>query len=498
MTDTGMTNALAATPDQKIGTILHIGAGGCDALQSYLAANPRAIVLVEPNPLLAAALQTRTAGIANLTVVAAAIAGTTEDRLLTVFSIAALSTLQQPTGLLTLYPGLRSVDQLPVRCITLETMLAEIQPEVGLAHWLIAEAPGAERDILQALTKLDVDPPFDRILFRASREALFEGSMDLSDLLRGLRDVGYVIEDAWGDTAPEWQWFRLSRDPQRQALMERSAELAALTAERETLRQTATESDAAHQLAADNATVQLAQATHCAQSLAAEVAALTADRDTLRQSAAEADAAHRRAISEVDAQLALSTKRAEALAAEVAALTADRDTLRQSAAEADAAHRRAISEVDAQLALSTKRAEALAAEVAALMAMAEALTADRDALRQNAADTKAAYSRLEDRLRKYAEMKAALDAEVFGWRKKLEAAEKVRAALTDDLTSKTKDLSLALQSQAVERADYRDLQSRYGLIYDTSRRQEDLLLKLSNRLSEAAIHLQRLTVGQAE
>ena len=452
MTDTGMTNALAATPDQKIGTILHIGAGGCDALQSYLAANPRAIVLVEPNPLLAAALQTRTAGIANLTVVAAAIAGTTEDRLLTVFSIAALSTLQQPTGLLTLYPGLRSVDQLPVRCITLETMLAEIQPEVGLAHWLIAEAPGAERDILQALTKLDVDPPFDRILFRASREALFEGSMDLSDLLRGLRDVGYVIEDAWGDTAPEWQWFRLSRDPQRQALMERSAELAALTAERETLRQTATESDAAHQLAADNATVQLAQATHCAQSLAAEVAALTADRDTLRQSAADADAAHQRAISEVDAQLALSTK----------------------------------------------RAEALAAEVAALMAMAEALTADRDALRQNAADTKAAYSRLEDRLRKYAEMKAALDAEVFGWRKKLEAAEKVRAALTDDLTSKTKDLSLALQSQAVERADYRDLQSRYGLIYDTSRRQEDLLLKLSNRLSEAAIHLQRLTVGQAE
>ena len=154
--------------------------------------------------------------------------------------------------------------------------------------------------------------------------------------------------------------------------------------------------------------------------------------------------------------------------------------------------------MDAQLALSTSRAEALAAEVAALTAMAEALTAERDALRQNAADSRAAYSRLEDRLRKYAEMKAALDAEVFGWRKKLEVAEKVHAALTDDLAGKTIDLGCALQSQAVERADYRDLQTRYSLIYDTSRRQEDLLLKLSNRLGEAAIHLQRLTVGQSE
>ena len=406
MVDPAMTASLTREPGQKLGTILHIGAGTCDALPLYLAAAPHAIVLIEPNPTLVAALQQRIAGTGTVTVEAVAIAGAAGERPLAVFNIAALSSLQRPSGLLAVYPGLRAVDFPTVRCVTLDAALAGIDLDASLAHWLIAEAPGAEPDILAALARPDIAALFDRILFRIGREPLFDGGIDAPNLLRKLRDCGYVIEDAWSDRAPEWQWFRLSRDPQRQALSESAAAFMMQTAEHE--------------------------------------------------------------------------------------------ALRQDAAAAQTDHEQAARAAAAQLAEATGRADTLAAEVATLAAQAEALAMEREKLRRDAEIAAVAQARLNDRLRKNSEMKAALDAEVFGWRKKLEAADEARAKLTAELDSKAKDLSFVLQSQVLARADYRDLQARYSQVYDTNRRQEDLLLKLTNRLGEAAIYLQRLTVGQSE
>ena len=459
MVDPAMTASLTREPGQKLGTILHIGAGTCDALPLYLAAAPHAIVLIEPNPTLVAALQQRIAGTGTVTVEAVAIAGAAGERPLAVFNIAALSSLQRPSGLLAVYPGLRAVDFPTVRCVTLDAALAGIDLDASLAHWLIAEAPGAEPDILAALARPDIAALFDRILFRIGREPLFDGGIDAPNLLRKLRDCGYVIEDAWSDRAPEWQWFRLSRDPQRQALSESAAAFMMQTAEHEALRQDAAAAQTDHEQAAGAAAAQLAEATSRADALTTEVATLAAQ--------------------------------AEALAME-------REALRKDAAAAQTDHEQAARAAAAQLAEATGRADTLAAEVATLAAQAEALAMEREKLRRDAEIAAVAQARLNDRLRKNSEMKAALDAEVFGWRKKLEAADEARAKLTAELDSKAKDLSFVLQSQVLARADYRDLQARYSQVYDTNRRQEDLLLKLTNRLGEAAIYLQRLTVGQSE
>ena len=459
MVDPAMTASLTREPGQKLGTILHIGAGTCDALPLYLAAAPHAIVLIEPNPTLVAALQQRIAGTGTVTVEAVAIAGAAGERPLAVFNIAALSSLQRPSGLLAVYPGLRAVDFPTVRCVTLDAALAGIDLDASLAHWLIAEAPGAEPDILAALARPDIAALFDRILFRIGREPLFDGGIDAPNLLRKLRDCGYVIEDAWSDRAPEWQWFRLSRDPQRQALSESAAAFMMQTAEHEALRQDAAAAQTDHEQAAGAAAAQLAEATSRADALTTEVATLAAQ--------------------------------AEALAME-------REALRKDAAAAQTDHEQTAGAAAAQLAEATGRADTLAAEVATLAAQAEALAMEREKLRRDAEIAAVAQARLNDRLRKNSEMKAALDAEVFGWRKKLEAADEARAKLTAELDSKAKDLSFVLQSQVLARADYRDLQARYSQVYDTNRRQEDLLLKLTNRLGEAAIYLQRLTVGQSE
>ena len=512
MVDPAMTASLTREPGQKLGTILHIGAGTCDALPLYLAAAPHAIVLIEPNPTLVAALQQRIAGTGTVTVEAVAIAGAAGERPLAVFNIAALSSLQRPSGLLAVYPGLRAVDFPTVRCVTLDAALAGIDLDASLAHWLIAEAPGAEPDILAALARPDIAALFDRILFRIGREPLFDGGIDAPNLLRKLRDCGYVIEDAWSDRAPEWQWFRLSRDPQRQALSESAAAFMMQTAEHEALRQDAAAAQTDHEQAAGAAAAQLAEATSRADALTTEVATLAAqaealamEREALRKDAAAAQTDHEQTAGAAAAQLAEATSRADTLTTEVATLAAqaealamERDALRKDAAAAQTDHEQAARAAAAQLAEATGRADTLAAEVATLAAQAEALAMEREKLRRDAEIAAVAQARLNDRLRKNSEMKAALDAEVFGWRKKLEAADEARAKLTAELDSKAKDLSFVLQSQVLARADYRDLQARYSQVYDTNRRQEDLLLKLTNRLGEAAIYLQRLTVGQSE
>jgi 16S rRNA A1518/A1519 N6-dimethyltransferase RsmA/KsgA/DIM1 with predicted DNA glycosylase/AP lyase activity len=58
-----------------IDTLVHLGAGQCSELDSYLALKAGKIVLVEADPQIAAALQARTASLPNVRVMCNAVAG---------------------------------------------------------------------------------------------------------------------------------------------------------------------------------------------------------------------------------------------------------------------------------------------------------------------------------------------------------------------------------------------------------------------------------------
>lgn len=77
-------------------------------------------------------------------------------------------------------------------------------------------------------------------------------------------------------------------------------------------------------------------------------------------------------------------------------------------------------------------------------------------------------------------------------RKLTEAA----AAKEDAVKNARRDLGVALRLQSLREADLKELQERYARIYETKKGQEELLLKLQQRLSVAAEQLKHLALDE--
>ena len=109
-----------------IHTIVHFGAGICSELANYLTLQPRQLLLVEADPELAEDLQKRTTDCESVQVTRAAVAGKPGPAIFHRFSLPEVNSLHHATGLLELFPGLKTVELLPVKTVSPVTLLRTV------------------------------------------------------------------------------------------------------------------------------------------------------------------------------------------------------------------------------------------------------------------------------------------------------------------------------------------------------------------------------------
>ncbi|MGR4068052.1 hypothetical protein [Billgrantia sp. C5P2] len=138
------------------GTILHLGAGECRELETYLATEAEQIVLVEPAPEAAQALRQRTADEPRVKVIEAAVSSLAGGATLYYYNLPGLATLHPLKPLPTKWPGLREISQVNVKAYSLDQLMEQVTMAEGRKHWLVIETPGEESHVLRAIRDYEV------------------------------------------------------------------------------------------------------------------------------------------------------------------------------------------------------------------------------------------------------------------------------------------------------------------------------------------------------
>lgn len=361
--------------------VVHIGAGLGADLAAYENLSDTRVVLVEPQPRLAAELRRNTARVPGIDVLECAVGEDQGHALLHVFNLPALSSLRQPTGLQLLMPGLMQAAQIEVEIRTLDEIVASLGLESDGEHWLVIDAPGAEAIMVDAIADSAESPVFRQVFLRAGAESLYEDGRSMAQLLETLEAGGYSSLAAMSGEDPDWPSAHLFFDEQKVRNRELNTSLDALKARSTELEQ------------------------------------------LLEQQRKEFEDK----VSGLGAELRSAADLAERKISELAA---------------------ALSDKDAELANQAGSAK---------------------------------------------ETEAQLQSE-------LSALKKAQEKLRSELGSARSDLAVSVRVQALREADLRELQERFAKVNKLKDQQNDLLIKLGQRLGAASQYLKQLkdSAGKAE
>lgn len=190
-----------------IDTVIHLGAGRCSELDSYLDLQCKRIILVEADPQQTDALKIRAGGLPQIEIIQAAVAGYTGPAHLHRFSLPDVNSLRQATVLFALFPGLKKIDRLQVETIDPATLLSRLHLDTRQNCRLIIDLPGVELEVLQVLHQARQLHHFSEIQLHCANQPLYEGSEPAEILLRWLEEQGYdsIIEvDSQDPDRPGW------------------------------------------------------------------------------------------------------------------------------------------------------------------------------------------------------------------------------------------------------------------------------------------------------
>lgn len=200
------------TEKQAFDAIIHIGAGRGGALQSYLAAGARRIVLVDADSAAVVRLRRLAAGASNadtaVEVVQAAVAGNEKDAELRIYNLERVSGIREPEALIELYRNLRLVRSSIHRTREAAHLIEDLGIDPARANKLIIDTPGEEHAILQNLERKNLLPAFSEIVAYASRRALYKGAAGVTDVAAALNNAGYIVQSEDGG---DWITLRAFR-----------------------------------------------------------------------------------------------------------------------------------------------------------------------------------------------------------------------------------------------------------------------------------------------
>lgn len=178
------------------GLILHVGAGRCAELSSYLSEKPRKVLLIEPQPDRARRLEQRTRDQAEVEVLAAAVDGAgTGDGRFKIFNLRDYSSLRSPSGLYETFPGLRTTHEVDVETIDITDVVARENLTEDENHKLVIDAPGEEASIVAALASADLLTHFQRIDLYCGTLPLYEGAESSREIVARLAACGYDVQE---------------------------------------------------------------------------------------------------------------------------------------------------------------------------------------------------------------------------------------------------------------------------------------------------------------
>jgi FkbM family methyltransferase len=337
--------ALIKTITKTVDTLVHLGAGRCSELDDYLALQPGQVLLVEADPQLAAALQKRTKDLPQVQVICAAVAGEGGPATLYRFNLPDANSLHAPSGLLEIFPGLKTVERLSIEAVSPVVFLEPLGLKVEQENCLVIDLPGEELPVLQALLRAERLHLFSSIQLHCGRETLYEESEPASRVLHWLKEQGFDViaeNDSLDPDRPSWT---LERNTLQLRNRELSRQVQAL---QEKLQQLTSSYDE--------------QVNHAAQ-LNDQVRQLTAERD------AQAKLVHEQNVRIEQ----LSNARDEQ-----AKLAGDRHTQVEQLSQAKAAVEKLAVERQQQIAELVQAKEDISKQIAELQSQIQQLTQERD------------------------------------------------------------------------------------------------------------------------
>lgn len=279
---------MTSTP---VHTLVHIGAGNGSQLPEYEIMAPARLVLIEPLPTHANSLRRLAASQLNTQVWEQAIScrHNNQPATLTEFNLSEASSLHQPSGLLQLYPGIKTLRQHQVQTQTPAAMMATLNLPKNETHRLVVEANGEETAIMQELAQLGLLQQFKQVQLALPATPLYINEQHTEQLPQQLQDCHFELMQENTDD-PDihvqlWQFNQHSYQREQQqhkltaTIKEQEQHLAQLTAQ---LQQEQTR----HAAASNNADALTSQVTDLKKRNAESDQKLT----TLQQSLGEAEA----------------------------------------------------------------------------------------------------------------------------------------------------------------------------------------------------------------
>lgn len=219
----------------NLDAIVHIGAGKCQELESYLATNTKRIVLVEPIPALAEELRKKVKNEPRVEVIEIAV-GSGSESTLHQFNLIETSSLYLPTGLKSLFPGIKIVQEHSVVVEAAEVFIGNLNLE-GSRNGLILQAPGAESLMINALNKSQKLGLFSFIKVTGSEESLYSSNNIVGLALELVGKEGYELDNK-SIFDSDWVCWQFSRNPLQQPFNELTGQHKIIT---ESLLQTQSE-----------------------------------------------------------------------------------------------------------------------------------------------------------------------------------------------------------------------------------------------------------------
>ena len=439
----------------NFGLVVHIGCG--DDAGRFWQGRVDDLVLVEPDPERANAVRKWLDGGGSGKLVEAAVAERNGDGSFRRTSFGDLNSLRVPTGAMTLFPGLRSLESVPVKLIQPRNLLAARGAGVSSGRSaLVVDAPSEVLLVLSDLDEAGLLDDFDTVVIRVAEVQLHEGGADLEQV------------EAWlTGSQRRIVWESDPADPDvRFALVEKDWKACNLRNEKRALELETIVSELRHSYS------RMSEENRASlDQLNEEAGALTAARDQAR---AEAQAAQ----SSLDSM----THERDALNEELDRLRTEHDEATQAAQsslESMTHERDALKEeMVAQQEANSKAAESAKNDLETLTQQVNELKAARD---QTAKDAQANLAAFETMRSERDRLKAELEAA----RHRYDDQDQATKRLSAEIDALRDDNRLSLRIQRIAQADLADLQDRYAMLADEKRQLEQFLDGLAQKVIES-------------
>lgn len=201
------THPISVFDNHSIDTLIHLGAGQCSELDSHLALQPKRLILVEADPYLAEALQSRVGNMPQVQMIHTAVAAHSGRSIFRRYSLPDVNSLYPATGLFEYLPGLKEVEQVHVETMSPASLIGPLQLNKDQENRLIVDLPGVELDVLKVLHEEQQLHYFRNIQIYCGNSTLYEGGVPAIVVLQWLEQHGFdeiMVDEGINPDRPRW------------------------------------------------------------------------------------------------------------------------------------------------------------------------------------------------------------------------------------------------------------------------------------------------------